>query len=180
MGAALPEVGSSTDVRELLLTYLDFYRSAVDGKLSGLSDTELRTSRLPSGWTPIELLNHLIYMERRWLIWGVLGEQVAQPWGDEHDGRWTVPPGDSARELLVLLRRVATRRSSTSSPARGQPADPGDLPGSAAHRRRVRGRPVRRRNPAVGDCGALPRLPGVRAAPRPSGYCPRAGRRPRR
>ncbi len=51
----------------LFLDYLDYYRAAIAVKLVGLSDAELRSSRLPSSWTPIELLKHLVYMERRWL-----------------------------------------------------------------------------------------------------------------
>src|SRR5947208_15309908 len=37
---------------DLLSGYLDFYRDAVLRKLEGMSDAELRHSRLPSGWVP--------------------------------------------------------------------------------------------------------------------------------
>src|SRR5918996_6267936 len=59
-----------SDPKELLLGFLDYYRSAIGRKVEGLSDSELRTSRLPSGWTPLELLKHLVFMEQRWLRWG--------------------------------------------------------------------------------------------------------------
>jgi Protein of unknown function (DUF664) len=36
----------------VLLAYLDYFRSVVLEKLDGLADTDLRTSRLPSGRTP--------------------------------------------------------------------------------------------------------------------------------
>jgi hypothetical protein len=42
-----------TDPRELLGGYLDYYRGAVLRKLDGMSEEELRGSRLPSGWTPL-------------------------------------------------------------------------------------------------------------------------------
>ena len=106
---ALPEPGPGADVRELFLTYLDFYRGSVAEKLSGLSDTDLRASRLPSGWSPIELLKHLVFMERRWLVWGVAGEDVDQPWGDDRDGRWYVAPDESPADLLAALRRGGER-----------------------------------------------------------------------
>ncbi|WP_203786662.1 DinB family protein [Paractinoplanes rishiriensis] len=109
MSAELPDVGPSTDVRELLLTYLDFYRAAVTDKLSGLSDADLRTSRLPSGWTPIELLKHLVFMERRWLVWGVRGDQVDEPWGDDRNGRWSVPPEETVEEWLAALHQGGRR-----------------------------------------------------------------------
>jgi uncharacterized damage-inducible protein DinB len=92
-----------TDPKELLLGYLDYFRSAIDRKLAGLSDHELRTSRLPSGWTPLELLKHLVYMEQRWLRWGFLAEQVSEPWGDEQDGRWHVRPEETVVELVAAM-----------------------------------------------------------------------------
>jgi hypothetical protein len=60
-------------------------------KLNGLTEAELRSSHLPSGWTPLELLKHLVHMEARWLRWGFMAEQLPQPWGDEDEsGRWHV------------------------------------------------------------------------------------------
>lgn len=91
---------SLADTREMLDAYLDYYRSVVLHKLDGLSESELRTSRLPSGWTPLELLHHLTHVERRWLRWGFLGEPVESPWGDRGpDDRWHVPDDMSPREV---------------------------------------------------------------------------------
>ncbi|WP_432586630.1 DinB family protein [Streptomyces sp. HD1123-B1] len=81
-----------TDPGQLPHAYLDWLREVVLRKLDGLSERELRTSRLPSGWTPLELLCHLTHVERRWLRWGFHGEPVDEPWGDRGpDGRWHVP-----------------------------------------------------------------------------------------
>lgn len=94
------------DTLELHLQYLDRYRDIIEKKLVGLSDSDLRSSRLPSGWTPLELLKHLIFMERRWLRWGFTGEQVEHPWGDsadDPDGPWTVEAGDTLDGLLAQL-----------------------------------------------------------------------------
>ena len=55
---------------EVFVRYLDYFRDRVRAKLRELPDDELRRSRLPSGWTPIELLRHLTYVELRWLEWG--------------------------------------------------------------------------------------------------------------
>ena len=91
---------SLTDTRDMLDAYLDYYRAVVLRKLDGLSEAELRTSRLPSGWTPLELLRHLTFVERRWLRWGFLGEPVDAPWGDRGpDDRWQVPDGLPAAEV---------------------------------------------------------------------------------
>ncbi|MBX6357547.1 MAG: DinB family protein [Micromonosporaceae bacterium] len=91
------------DPKELLLAYLDYFRSVIANKLAGLSEQELRTSRLPSGWTPLELLKHLVYMERRWLRWGFRAEQVPEPWGDQQDGRWRVGPDETLADLVAAL-----------------------------------------------------------------------------
>ena len=93
-----------TDPATLLVGYLDFYRAIVAAKVDGLSDAELRTSRLPSGWTPIELLKHLVYMERRWLVWGFLAEPVPDPWGDaDADDRWVVAEDETVGGLVAAM-----------------------------------------------------------------------------
>ena len=92
---------------ETLLAYLDYFRSVILDRLDGLDDAELRTSRLPSGWTPLELLQHLVFVERRWLVWGFLGRPMADPWGDQRDGRWFVDPGVQPAELVEALHQQA-------------------------------------------------------------------------
>ncbi|WP_166850412.1 DinB family protein [Isoptericola sp. BMS4] len=103
----------SPDPAAQFAAYLDYYRVAVARKLEGLTDAQLTTSRLPSGWTPLELLAHLVHMERRWFVWGYLGEQVAEPWGDHADGDperpWRVPDGATVTDLLDRLRAGGER-----------------------------------------------------------------------
>jgi hypothetical protein len=94
-----------TDSRELLLGYLDYYRATLLRKLDGMSEKDLRTSRLPSGWAPLALLKHLAFVERRWFRWGFAAEQVDLVWGEEdHDSRkWQVGDGESAEEIRALF-----------------------------------------------------------------------------
>jgi hypothetical protein len=92
------------DPKELLLGFLDYYRSVIIRKVDSLTDAQLRESRLPSGWTPLELLKHLSYMERRWLRCGFRAEQLPDPHGDEDQaGRWHAGPGDTAASLIAAL-----------------------------------------------------------------------------
>ncbi len=98
-----------SDPAALLLGFLDYYRSTVIRKMESLSDPELRASRVPTGWTPLELIKHLGYMEHRWFVWGFLAEPVDTPFGDELDGRWTVGAGESAAELTAELRATGKR-----------------------------------------------------------------------
>src|SRR4029079_4284650 len=67
------------DRREVLLEYLDYYRWRVREKDTRLDDTALRTSRLASAWTPVELVKHLLNVERRWVVWGFEGVEVPDP-----------------------------------------------------------------------------------------------------
>lgn len=94
---------------EVLLGYLDYFRARTLAKLAELPEVELRRSRLPSGWTPLELINHLSQVELRWLEWGFLGEQVEDPWADSRDGRWYVPADQDLGTLAENARRQAAR-----------------------------------------------------------------------
>ena len=44
---------------DVFVGYLDYFRSRVISKIEELPESALRQSRLPSGWTPVELLKHL-------------------------------------------------------------------------------------------------------------------------
>jgi uncharacterized damage-inducible protein DinB len=105
-----PEPTAAASSRaEVLLRYLDFFRDRLAAKLAGLPAEELRRSRLPSGWTPIELLRHLTFVEMRWVEWGFGGRDVPDPWGDVKDGRWYVPAGETLGDLVAALHAQAAR-----------------------------------------------------------------------
>jgi uncharacterized damage-inducible protein DinB len=104
--------------------YLDWVRTDVAQAVLALPAEAQRTSRVPSGWTPIELLSHVLHMEQRWFVWGFLGEQVDQPWGDwtrdepwrDDDSdvalsgaRWRVPDDVTAEELAERLAATGRR-----------------------------------------------------------------------
>ena len=99
---------------ERWIGYLDWVRSElIEGVLS-LSPDDQRTPRVSSGWTPLELLNHVLHMEQRWFVWGVLAEPVEEPWGDwdvpaVEPGRWRVAAGTSAEDLAEHLRALGER-----------------------------------------------------------------------
>lgn len=122
---SLPQPGAAApDESALFLAYLDHFRSEIGRKVADLDESALTTSRLPSGWTPAELVEHLVHMERRWLVWGFLGEEVPTPWGDQgDDGRWTTDR--PIQELLDALdaagRRTRAIVMSHSLPATATP-----------------------------------------------------------
>jgi uncharacterized damage-inducible protein DinB len=94
---------------EVFSRYLAFFRDRVTTKVRELPADELRRSRLPSGWTPLGLVKHLTYVERRWLEWGFTGRAVPDPWGDSRDGQWYVAPEESRDILLFALAAQAER-----------------------------------------------------------------------
>jgi uncharacterized damage-inducible protein DinB len=96
---------------EVFRRYLEFFRDRLAAKTRGLPAEELRRSRLPSGWTPLELVKHLTYVELRWLEWGFDGRAVAEPWGDQRDDRWYVGPDETLDGLLAELDAQASRSS---------------------------------------------------------------------
>jgi hypothetical protein len=94
----------AADRTEVFLRYLDYYRDVVITKVAALPADSLRLSVLPSGWTPLELVKHLRFVEMRWIYWGFEGQPVDEPWGDHRDERWYVAPSESSDDLLAALR----------------------------------------------------------------------------
>jgi uncharacterized damage-inducible protein DinB len=116
---------------EVLTLYLDFFRERAAGKVRELPEGELRRSRLPSGWTPLELVKHLAYVELRWLEWGFEGRAVPEPWGDRRDGRrderWYVEPDETRDGLLAALAAQGDRsRRVISAHDLGETGAPGE------------------------------------------------------
>ncbi|MFT2017786.1 DinB family protein [Streptomyces sp. 796.1] len=103
---------SLTDQRALLDGYLDYYRDALRRKIDGLGEQELRSSRLPSGWTPLELVKHLTHVELRWFVWGFCGTTMTpeRAWGDRGPAdRWHVADDESVAQVLAEHRRQCAR-----------------------------------------------------------------------
>ena len=118
--------GDTADPGALFSRYLEFYRETAAAKVQVLPEPDRRASRLPSGWTPIELLNHLAHMEQRWFVWGFLGEDVGDPWADDRDGRWYVDGATGLDPVVGRLRAVGRRTTDLlASHALDEVAPPG-------------------------------------------------------
>lgn len=99
----------ATDTGELLLAYLDRYRDTLLRKIAGLPDELLRTPLEPMGWSPLGLVKHLGWVERRWLRWGFAAEDVPAgvPGGDAAE--WGVAAGESTESVLATYRDEVAR-----------------------------------------------------------------------
>jgi uncharacterized damage-inducible protein DinB len=97
-----------TDPYVLVTGYLDWYRDRVLRKLDGLSDEQLRTALEPLGWSPLGLVQHLTWVERRWLRWGFAAEPIdGYPSGD--DAEWSVPADIESATVLAAYRTELER-----------------------------------------------------------------------
>jgi uncharacterized damage-inducible protein DinB len=106
---AFPEPTEPADSRtEVFLRYLAYFRARLIEKLAELPDAERRSSRLPSRWTPLELLKHLTFVELRWLEWGFAGQHFDEPWGEGRH-RWQVGDDESFEDLVAALHAQAAR-----------------------------------------------------------------------
>jgi uncharacterized damage-inducible protein DinB len=107
-----PDFGDD-DPAALFAAYLRWYRETAIEKVAALPVAEQRTSRMPTGWTPLEMLRHLAYMERRWMIWGFVGEDVDDPWGDHQgypaDDHWFVPDDVTLHDVAGMLREIGAQ-----------------------------------------------------------------------
>ncbi len=124
--------------------YLDWQREEIASGVLALTEAEQRTARLPSGWTPVELLSHVLHMEQRWFVWGFLGEPVEAPWGDwnvaepwlsdDSDetrpaARWQAPENASVVELVELVARLRAVGDRTRAVLGAHPLDQRAAPG---------------------------------------------------
>ena len=110
MTVPFPSPTDPADSRaQVFSRYLEFFRDRVTTRVRELPEGELRRSRLPSGWTPLELVKHLTYVELRWLEWGFEGRGVPDPWGDQRDDRWFVATDETRDSLLADLAAQAER-----------------------------------------------------------------------
>jgi uncharacterized damage-inducible protein DinB len=105
--------GPAPSRAEVFIGYLDYFRSSLLAKVQALPEAELRQSHLPSGWTPLELVKHLTFVELRWLEWGFEGKKVAKPWGDTAVDRWHVADEETREQLAAALRAQGIRSRAT-------------------------------------------------------------------
>jgi uncharacterized damage-inducible protein DinB len=124
---AFPEpTEAHADRGEVLVGYLDYFRARILEKVSALPADESDVGRLPSGWTPLQLLKHLTFVEHRWLEWGFEGQASPDPWGDERDGRWFMPEHENLTDLAQALEAQRQRtRAIVACHALNEPGQPG-------------------------------------------------------
>jgi hypothetical protein len=97
--------------RETLTGLLDFLRSTVVHKVTGLSDTDAaRASVSPSTLTPAGLVKHLTGTERFWFSIDFADADLPHPWPDDDmHGAFALAPGDTVAGLVAEYERECER-----------------------------------------------------------------------
>jgi Protein of unknown function (DUF664) len=109
------------DETEALLASLNAQRAHVLGALDGLSEGAWRQPALPSGWTPLGLVQHLaLEVEQFWFRGAVAGEPITLTSGDE---AWQVPPEVPGAAVLDRYRDEIARANAiiATTPADAMP-----------------------------------------------------------
>jgi hypothetical protein len=96
-----------TDQTQALLACLDNQREHVLDILDGLSEEQLRTAKLPSGWNPVGMVRHLaLDVEHYWFRCIVGGEALSfyptDPDGEKSE--WWVEANVPAEDIFTLYR----------------------------------------------------------------------------
>lgn len=97
--------------RDLLRSYLDDQRAHVLGILEGLDEDALRRPvPLPSGWSPLGLLQHLtLDVELFWFRAVIAGDQAAIAEMATIANAWQVAPDAPADAILARYREECAR-----------------------------------------------------------------------
>src|SRR5687768_1805792 len=79
------------DEKATLGEFLAYQRACVLAILAGLDEGQLHKAVLPSGWSPLGLVEHLGHAERHWFQDVVTGSAAPLPWPDDDAPPLTTP-----------------------------------------------------------------------------------------
>jgi hypothetical protein len=105
-----------------LKTFLDAQRASVLAIVDGLDAGQLTTAVLPSGWTPLGLIEHLGHAERHWFQDIAMGSAGPLPWPENGDAPLT---SSRPADLVIAFYRDQIARSNavlTVVPLASKPA----------------------------------------------------------
>jgi len=99
------------DERSTLTGLLDFLRSTIELKLTGLTEAQAFANPIhPSALTPAGIVKHLTAVERFWFAIDFAGLGVAWPWTEEDPhGGFPIAPDDTVDGVLASYRAECAR-----------------------------------------------------------------------
>ena len=93
--------------RDLLLSRPRGQRSHILAQLDGLTDAQLRSAVLPSGWSPLGLVRHLTLSDERYWFEVVMAGGPLDFWPEGHNGDWTVGDHEPSEHVIEAYRTAA-------------------------------------------------------------------------
>lgn len=118
-GAVVDEQGRTeppmaADERHTLTGFLDFQRSTLHWKCSGLDAAGLQVRVAASTMTLGGIIKHLAWVEDHWFTQMLRGEQMPEPWQSvdwqaDQDWEWNSAASDAPGELFTLWQESVTR-----------------------------------------------------------------------
>ena len=122
-----------TDVeveRADLLVFLQAQRRSVLAIVDGLDEAGFNKPTVPSGWTPLGLIEHLAHAERFWFQQVLTGQAAPLPWLPHHDVAFVA--SREPNQVLAFYRNQCAR-SDTALAATTLDATPtGEVPADMA------------------------------------------------
>lgn len=98
-------IRTSTDEKELLLSFLDRQRHAMVAIADGLSDEDLRRRLVPSMTTILGMMKHVALCERWWFQDVFEGRPCESPvTEDDWDADFRIEPHETTQDILDLFR----------------------------------------------------------------------------
>jgi hypothetical protein len=140
----MADTGPEDVEKRALLAFLEAQRAIVLAIVAGMAEDALRTPVLPSGWTPLGLVQHLGFAERHWfqrVATGSVGELPCTGMPGEEEGRKPFTTGLPADVVFSFYRdqcelaNAIVAATPLSAPPHGR--HPGDPDGEICDLRRV-------------------------------------------
>ncbi|MCD9198839.1 DinB family protein [Aeromicrobium wangtongii] len=110
------DIPDAYDERSVLLQMLHYTQDTAVAKVSGLSEELAHRAPLPESplMTPVNLLNHLRWVERSWVNADLFGGEDEAPWTDEDpDAEFRQGEDLTVTEAIELYEQEAARTRAT-------------------------------------------------------------------
>lgn len=92
---------------QLIIEVLEAQRARALAIVAGLDAEQLATPVLPSGWTPLGMIEHLAHAERHWFQQVTLGTAAPLPWADDDDDGPFVTTRDAEAVFAFYRDQIA-------------------------------------------------------------------------
>ena len=100
----MPATRDKTAADQMLIAFLDAQRARALAIVAGLDAEQLATPVLPSGWTPLGMIEHLGHAERHWFQEVALGRADPLPWPEDSDDDRAFTAARPPHEVFAFYR----------------------------------------------------------------------------